>query len=243
MNLIIDIGNTLAKYALFNEGEIIQSFSIRNTELQQLQDYAGENAEIKYVLLSSVVSNPIIDALINFLRKKFYFIELSASTPLPLENLYETPNTLGMDRLADAVGANHLFRNQNLLVIDAGTCIKYDFINENNQYLGGGISPGIEMRFKSLNAYTDKLPLISPQAFDKLIGKNTNASILSGVQNGVLAEVRGIINEYEINFPGLKTILTGGSMSFFDKHLKNSIFADPFLLLRGLNVILDYNCI
>lgn len=238
---MIDIGNTLAKYALFKEGKLIQAFSIKNTELLQLQEYAGKNTEIKSVLLSSVVNNRTTEELINFLRKQFYFMELSATTFLPLENLYETPNTLGMDRLADAVGANHLFKNRNILVIDAGTCIKYDFINERNQYLGGGISPGLEMRFKALNTFTDKLPLVSPKEFDKLIGKNTDESILSGVQNGAIAEVKGIINEYETRFPELKTILTGGGMSFFDKHLKNSIFADPFLLLRGLNVILDYN--
>ena len=134
-----------------------------------------------------------------------------------------------------------------MLSVDAGTCIKYDFVNAQNQYLGGGISPGIEMRFKSLNQFTDRLPLISYKHFDKLIGDNTEDSILSGVMNGVVQEVKGIIQRYEQQYPDIKVVFTGGYLKFFEKSFsigtkgKTNIFADSFLVLKGLNEILNFN--
>ena len=239
MNLVIDIGNSLSKLALFKGNELVEFSSTENLDVAFLQNFVGKKQGIKSVVLSSVTHHsPKIN---EFLKKQFYFIELNATTKLPIKNCYKTPETLGKDRLAAVVGANHLFPNANVLAIDAGTCIKYDFVNDKNEYIGGGISPGIDMRFKALNTFTDKLPLLSFQSFEKLIGENTNESILSGVLNGVVSEVKGIISEYEKISTNLKIILTGGYSGFFEKQLKNTIFADPFLVLKGLNVILNFN--
>ena len=194
------------------------------------------------MILSSVVEHN--KNISEYLRTEFNFIELTGETKIPIENCYQSPQTLGKDRLASAVGANSLFRDQNVLSIDAGTCIKYDLVNAKNQYLGGGISPGIEMRFKALNQFTDKLPLLNYKYFDKLIGQNSEESILSGVMNGVAEEVQGIISRYEKQYPDVKVVFTGGYMKFFEKIFnigsngKSNIFADAFLVLKGLNQIL-----
>jgi type III pantothenate kinase len=239
MNLVIDIGNTLSKLALFKGNELIEFSSTEKLDVAFLQSLVEKKSGIKSAILSSVISHPV-DINV-FLKKQFHFIELNTSTKLPLKNCYKTPETLGKDRLAVAVGANQLFRNTNVLAIDAGTCIKYDFVNDKNEYLGGGISPGIDIRFKALHTFTDKLPLLSFQQFEKLVGENTNESILSGVVNGAVHEVKGIITEYEKQFPNLKVLFTGGYSGFFEKQLKNTIFADLFLVLKGLNVILNFN--
>jgi len=239
MNLVIDIGNSLSKLALFKGNEQVEFASTEKLNLVFLQNFLQKKKDIKSAILSSVINHSNeIDA---FLKKNFFFIELSATTKLPMKNQYKTPETLGKDRLAAAVGANHLFPNANVLSIDVGTAIKYDFVNDENEYLGGGISPGIDMRFKALHTFTGKLPLISFQNPEKLIGENTSDSILSGVLNGAIAEVKGIIAEYEKQFPNLKVVLTGGYSGFFAKQLKNTIFADLFLVLKGLNVILNFN--
>jgi type III pantothenate kinase len=148
---------------------------------------------------------------------------------------------LGADRIALVAGAIEIYDKQNVLVIDAGTCITYDFITAKNEYLGGGISPGMGIRFRSLNTFTQKLPLIEYREEFQLIGKNTENSILSGVLNGVICEIDGIIEKYKENFGELQIILSGGNTIFFDKRLKNNIFAFPKLLLYGLNSILNYN--
>jgi type III pantothenate kinase len=148
---------------------------------------------------------------------------------------------LGSDRISAAVGGYYLYPNKNVLVIDAGTCIKYNFTNSNNQYLGGGISPGIEMRFKALQKFTDKLPLIEIDLnFNSLIGASTQSSILSGVLNGTISEIDGIINLYKLQFPDLICILTGGDSQYLANRLKNSIFTHQNLVLKGLNNILNY---
>lgn len=171
----------------------------------------------------------------------FKTLALDSSVSLPFKNLYQTPHTLGKDRIAAVAGAMQRFGSNNTLIIDAGTCIKYDYINSKNEYSGGAISPGINMRFKALNAFTDQLPLIEAKETFTLVGKSTEGSILSGVLNGVLAEAEGIILKYETLYSDLKVILTGGDMLFFEKGLKNTIFADPFLTLKGLNFILKHN--
>ena len=134
-----------------------------------------------------------------------------------------------------------MYKNENVLVIDAGTCITYDLVNTNNQYLGGAISPGIEMRFNALNKYTGKLPLIQMRNYDGITGKTTEESILSGVLNGSINEIKETIRLYEEQYPDIKIVITGGDAKFFAKALKSSIFADPFLVLKGLNEIVDHN--
>jgi len=168
-------------------------------------------------------------------------LELDTSTLLPITLNYKTLETLGKDRIALAVAAAQLYPHKNVLIIDAGTCITYDFIDKHKEYQGGSISPGIQMRFKALNTFTDKLPLINPTDNVELLGKSTSESISSGVMNGVYSEIDGIIDKYKINFPDIEVILTGGDIIYFDKKLKNNIFANSNLVLKGLNMILDYN--
>jgi type III pantothenate kinase len=180
-------------------------------------------------------------SLKEYLQSRFHFIELDENTPLPIKNNYQSPLTLGKDRLAAAVAANDMFRDQHILIIDAGTCITYDFIDNTNAFIGGGISPGITMRFKALHTFTGKLPLVTIEDFEKLIGQSTSESILSGVLNGVLAEVNGILHKYRERYPDIRIILTGGDAKYFDKRLKYNIFVFPNLVLSGLNIILDSN--
>lgn len=245
MNLVIDIGNTLTKTAIFNGKELSSFSSFEKFSLDGLKELLAKNSSVKNVILSSVINHDT--SIPDFLKSKYNFIELTHETKAPIENLYQSKQTLGKDRLACAVGANALFQNENVLVIDAGTCIKYDFVNSKNQYLGGGISPGIEMRFKALNQFTDKLPLLNYKHFDKLVGENTDESILSGVMNGVVEEVKGIIARYKQQYPDVKVVFTGGYLKFFEKIFNigangnSNIFADSFLVLKGLNQILNFN--
>ena len=148
---------------------------------------------------------------------------------------------MGKDRLAAAVTGNHFFPNQNVLIIIAGTCITYEFVNTKAEYLGGAISPGISIRFKALHTFTGKLPLVEKKIKASIIGNTTENSILSGVINGCFYEVKGITYEYTDKYKDLKIILSGGDMKYFDKILKNSIFAISNIVLIGLNIILDFN--
>ncbi|MGM0622269.1 MAG: type III pantothenate kinase, partial [Bacteroidota bacterium] len=169
------------------------------------------------------------------------FIELKANTPLPVENCYLTKETLGKDRIAAVVGAFKLYPNSNILVIDAGTAITYDFINYKGQYLGGNISPGLEMRFKALHRYTGKLPLIQQSDFNNLFGKTTEEAIRAGVQHGIIFEADKAIESFKEFYKNLNVIITGGDAKFFDLKLKNSFFVHFNLTALGLNHILEYN--
>jgi type III pantothenate kinase len=180
-------------------------------------------------------------ALEEYIKKQSKFIIFDSSTPLPLTNKYQTPETLGKDRLAAAVAAVNMFPHSNVLVIDAGTCIKYDFINAKAEYLGGAISPGLQMRFNALNHFTEKLPLITLSEYDSLIGKNTAESLLSGVINGTLSEIDGIIERYHKIYPEIQIVLSGGDAEYLVSKLKKEIFAVSNIVLNGLKIILDYN--
>jgi type III pantothenate kinase len=168
-------------------------------------------------------------------------IELNESTPVPVKVLYLSPETLGKDRLAAACGAAIKFPGQDVLVIDAGTAITYELVTARGEYKGGGISPGISLRFKALHTFTGKLPLVEEREPLQLVGNDTATSIISGVINGAVAEVAGIIASYKELYPGVLTVLTGGDSGYFDKKLKSNIFALPNLVLEGLNEILDWN--
>ena len=239
MKLVIDWGNTLCKTAVFKDEKIIYHSSVKQMDVNHWKLFFKKHSGIRSVILSSVVNHP--KEIVRFLKKQYLFTELTSNTPLPLQNLYTTPETLGKDRIAAAVGANHLFPDTNVLVIDAGTCIKYDFVNRNNQYLGVAISPGIDMHLQALHEFTDKLPLVKQKKINTLTGRTTAESILSGVVNGSIEEMRGIIGQYQKQYRGIKIIITGGDADFFEKQLKTTIFAEPFLVLKGLNIILDYN--
>jgi len=239
MKLILDFGNTFKKYALF-EGKVLKELKIfEKDDYKKQMLFLSNNKNVKSIIISSVIDYP--ESLNNYLQENYYFIKLNPQTPVPVKNKYKTQNTLGKDRLAAVVGANVLFPENNVLVIEAGTCITYDFINSEAEYLGGSISPGLNMRYKSLNNFTDKLPLVTNRDFKCLTGQTTEESIISGISNGIIAEVDGIIELYKKKYSSLKIVLGGGDMNFFVNKLKNSIFANPNIVLEGLNEILDFN--
>ncbi|MGE5394931.1 MAG: type III pantothenate kinase, partial [Candidatus Saccharibacteria bacterium] len=239
-NLIIDIGNTRTKIALFNEHDLMFNVSMDRLTPRQVMMLKEEHEQLNGAILSSV--RPADKELLEVLKAQFdQFMELDHTTALPIGNLYATPETLGKDRLAAAVGANELFPNTNLLVIDAGTAITYDLVSEKNQFIGGNISPGLEMRFKALNHFTGKLPLISPRDHFEPIGRNTEEAIRAGVQNGIIFEIERTIEFFNRNYQNLQIIMTGGDSNFFDKKLNYSIFVHFNLTLIGLNRILEYN--
>ena len=238
MNLVIDFGNTRIKVAIFRGTEQTQLFVYENQE-KFLAEIKTISAGISSCIISSVSTN--IDELGQFLSS-IVCLPFTSTTPIPLKNLYESGSTLGSDRLAAAVGANAIFKNQNVLNIDTGTCIKFNFINKQNEFVGGSIAPGLQMRLNALHHFTARLPqLEAPVSFDKLIGKNTEESLLSGTLTNAILETDAVINAYRQEVGELKIILSGGNTDFFAGRLKNSIFARPNLVLEGLNSILIHN--
>jgi type III pantothenate kinase len=239
VNLALDIGNTRFKAGLFSGNQLVKTEVSDN--LKSLLNFCrNSKGTITHTIVGSVTQDHlnIIEAL-GAISEVLLF---ESHTAIPIENLYQSSSTLGSDRLAASIAANALYPSQNLLVVDCGTCIKYNFVNAKNKFVGGAISPGLAMRFKALNHYTSKLPLLeSNLSFTGITGKNTNESIWSGVQNGWLKEIEAVIAEYESKFPGIKVIATGGDAPFLEKGIKKSIFADPYLLLKGLNIILNFN--
>ncbi|MCB9016119.1 MAG: type III pantothenate kinase [Lentimicrobiaceae bacterium] len=236
--LVIDLGNSRVKVATFTNGVLDVLNIIENPTPEKLAKLDFSTHAFKAAIISSVAGDPQ-----PYLKlfPDIQWIVLDHHTPLPIVNKYLTPDTLGKDRIAAVIGANQMFHNSNVLVIDAGTAITYDFVNCKGEYLGGSISPGMHIRFKALNTFTQRLPLLKKQEIDFLTGRNTEESILSGVINGIRLEIDGIIEEYKQTWPNLKTILTGGDTIYFEKILKNNIFAVPNLVLNGLKLILDYN--
>jgi len=239
MNLVIDIGNTKVKVAVFELDTIITAVVCEEINLVKELKRISNQYAFKRSIVSSV--KDINEEYLEELQKLPFLITLNTDTPLPFKNLYATPSTLGNDRIALAAASVCIHPFKNTLVIDAGTCITYDFINAKNEYLGGAISPGIAMRYKSLHQYTGKLPLLSKNEEFKLIGASTKSSIHSGIINGISCEIKGVIAQYKQDFGDLTIVLTGGDTKFLSKQLKNSIFAHQNFLLRGLNKILTFN--
>ena len=240
MNLVIDIGNTRTKAAIFDQTTLVETFVFDKNPAQQIKKLLLDHSGIRFSMVSSVLLHT--KEIINILRPKTNCIDFLEQTKLPINNLYKTPESLGRDRLCSAVGAYSMNKGHNVLSIDAGTCLKLDFVTKEGQYMGGSISPGIEMRFKALNAFTDKLPLVPfDKGFSQLTGKNTSESLQCGVQQGILNEVDGFIDLYKKQYPDLKVVMTGGDLSFFENGLKNRIFASPHLVLIGLYEILNFN--
>ena len=240
MNLVIDIGNTRTKFSVLNRGEVMITVPVDEFKPEHIDVLKHEHPDLNKVILCSTKNYS--EALKVALQNNFeQFIELDANTLLPIENCYETKETLGKDRIAAAVGAVDLYPDSNVLIIDAGTAITYDFVNDKKQYLGGNISPGIAMRFNALHQFTGKLPLVEPKTYNNLYGTSTENAIRAGVQNGVIFEVDRTIDAFKEFYNNLKVIITGGNAEFFDNKLKNSFFVHFNLLALGLNRILDYN--
>lgn len=240
MNLIIDIGNSRAKCAIFSGKEMIESFFFPSISVDQLKEMKDRFPGTDKAILSAVSS---VDAKIEYyLRSAFsYFLKIDHHTPVPILNNYKTPETLGLDRLAAAVGANTLFPGQDLLVIDAGTAITFDMVEKNGTFAGGNISPGLKSRFRALHEFTSQLPLVDASEEWPQLGRSTEDAIRAGVTNGMILEIEGMIEQLTKSRPGLQAILTGGDAHFFERRLKSPIFVKSEITLIGLNRILEYN--
>lgn len=234
MNLIVDQGNTSIKIALFDEDKIIYFKRLAYTDLNSIES----NLNYERCFISSVLKEEDRKKLEDYFIKPVYF---KYTSELPFINMYSTPESLGLDRMANAAFCAGNYSKQNSLIIDVGTCLKFDFINDRNEYLGGSISPGLRMRYRALNNQTAKLPLLDPTERPVLIGKSTIESMQSGVQNGMKNEIIATISEYEHQYKQLNIFLTGGDANYFADALKNSIFADAFLTLKGINAISKLN--
>ncbi|NBA87950.1 type III pantothenate kinase [Emticicia sp. CRIBPO] len=235
MNAAIDFGNTLAKIGFFEGDDLISTArGLRPEELFDLLE--KENPE--RLIISSVTKST--DELKELFLKFHKKIILDPETPLPVVNGYGTPKTLGYDRIAGAVGAFARFPGQNCLIIDMGTAIKYDFIDAEGVFRGGIISPGKQMRFKALHTFTQKLPLIDSDEIPELLGTSTETCIQSGVINGIIAEINGIIARYNEK-ADINVLICGGDAKFFESQIKSTKFATPNLVLEGLNRILNHN--
>ncbi|MDH4057805.1 MAG: type III pantothenate kinase [Cyclobacteriaceae bacterium] len=236
MNLAVDYGNTRIKIGLFNEHAL--EFHSSFDHLEDFLDWSKKK-QFDNAIISSV--NQPIDNVLESLPITGKKLVMSQSIPLPVQIKYQTPHTLGVDRIAAACGAIELLPKRNCLVIDMGTCINYEFVDDQCNYFGGAISPGVSMRFKAMHKFTAKLPLVNPSENIELIGTNTTESLQSGVMIGVLSELEGVIKRYHEKYPNLGVILCGGDAYLFENKLKQPIFVAPNLVLRGLNRILVHN--
>lgn len=242
LKLVIDIGNTATKIAVFDNDIIINLNVVDDNLYDTIQVTFSDFPKISSSILSSV--SKFDSSIIELLATKGKVIELTHNTKIPFKNNYGTPETLGKDRIAIASAAVMQHFGKNVLIIDIGTCVTYDFINEKGEYIGGSISLGLIMRFKALHNYTHSLPLeILPDynAEVNLIGNSTSTSILSGVIIGLQSEIENIINQYESLFTPLKIIISGGDYKYFEKLAKSNIFASPNIVVHGLKKILDFN--
>jgi type III pantothenate kinase len=233
---VIDIGNTRIKTAIFEAGKMVVEEIFETFEL--FTDYSKKTS-FQHALISSVTySKEQLEEMLDF-----PFIFLSRDTPVPIENLYATPETLGVDRKAAAIGARCIIEKGPLLTIDLGSCITYEFLDEKNRYFGGAISPGLQMRFRAMHRQTARLPLVEISVGERpeLIGNSTVNGMKSGVYFGILHEMQGFIRAYQSKFPGLRVIICGGDSKIFESLTKDHIFVIPNLVLYGLNRILTYN--
>lgn len=238
MNLTIDIGNSRVKTGVFHKDKLLKSAVFTIFKPADLKAIFKENPEINYSILCSVKKYP--SEIKRYLSAHSHFIELTYKTQVPVKVAYKTLQTLGMDRLAAICGAFATGKGKNILIVNAGTCITYDFLDNKGVYRGGSISPGLDMRYKALHTFTGRLPLITPDIhYKKITGSTTEEAIRSGVQIGISTEVEGIIGEYQSKYKDLTVIITGGSMEWLLKSLKIKIKGNPSLLLTGLNVILS----
>lgn len=239
MIFCFDLGNSRLKCGVMQQGELLREiFFTEENLLEEVRVALGEYKPVASIL-SSVVDHP--QALEDLLAAHTSFLKLHHTLHLPIQLVYEKPETLGVDRIALAAGAWSMFPGQHSLIIGTGSAITYNFVHKTGAFLGGGISPGIDMRFRALHAFTDKLPEIKQDAQYSFIGYNTKQSILSGVQEGALAEVEGMIAAYSRRYSNFNALLTGGNLDFFASRLKSKIFASPYLLYKGLNSIVERN--
>ena len=236
--LCFDFGNSLLKCAVFKNDAIQETIILDNDNDETITEIITKYHPQKSILSSVIDHNAGIEKV---LADATQFHKLSHLTKLPFTSPVSKPETIGADRLALAAAAVTFYAQKNNLVIGLGSCITYNFINKYNQFIGGSISPGMEMRFKSLQTFTAKLPLIKADWNFPLIGYDTRTNILSGVILGIVNEIDGIIEMYQKQFSNFNVLLTGGNSAYFAHHLKNKIFADPDLIFKGLYAISEHN--
>jgi type III pantothenate kinase len=233
-----DFGNTRLKAALFQDRELLEVVVLENDAPETIQGLLDTFKPTKSILSSVINHNPAIEILLDNTTK---FHKLGHTSKIPFSTPVGKPETIGADRLAAVAAAVDLFPHQHNLVISLGTCITYNYVNEQQEFLGGSISPGMQMRFRSMHEYTALLPLIEAENQFPLIGYDTKTNLLSGVILGMAKEIDGIIEAYALKFNNFNVLLTGGDMAFFVPHLKNKIFADPYLIYKGLYAISEFN--
>ena len=226
MNLVVDIGNTLVKLAVFDRGEIVFQRCVERLHPSMLEELFAA-----WPVCRAVVTSPRVE----------YLLEFSSQTPVPIGNAYLTPETLGRDRLAAAVGATVLYPGRNVLIVDFGTAVTIDLVTADATFRGGCISPGMKTRFRALHDYTAKLPLCAATESEELAGLTTRQAIELGVMNGIAFEIEGYAARMRSQIDDLCVIFTGGDANFFVKRIKNTIFANCNLVFCGLNRILEYN--
>ena len=240
MNLIVDIGNSRIKLGVFKDNELIESFVFADMLVCDAELVLRKYRDVKDCIIGATANIP--NDLLEYFSNTFpNLIVLSGNTKLPFANLYQTKETQGPDRIAAVAGAMSMFPSSDVLVIDAGTAITYDFINKQGEYQGGAIAPGMTMRFKALNSFTQKLPLIAAGEKAELHGQTTEESIKSGVQNGLIFEIQGFIEKHRLEHPDLKVVLSGGDAIFLAERINCIIFVEQNIVLIGLNSILNYN--
>lgn len=239
MNIAIDWGNSAIKAGFFENGKPIDVFT--QLTIENLSNLIRKYAPDAVVISSTNrPAEQLRDQL--SLKPETVWLTVDGFTPVPMEKRYDTPNTLGTDRIASAVGAKVRFPDQACLVIDMGTCVTYDFVDEESVFHGGMISPGFRMRFRAMHSFTERLPMVEPdEVRPTLLGKNTRQAMQGGVINGLLAELNGIIDAHRLEHPDVKVLICGGDAPFFESSLKPPIFAVPELVLIGLNRILEHN--
>lgn len=239
MNLAIDIGNTRTKAGVFKDGELLHT---QHWPTGEAPDFFGlaTNHGAKNIILSSVAVDLSVEALAK-LSSRGHALVLQAATPIPIKNSYLSPETLGKDRLAAAIGAYALFPGQACLVVDAGSCLTYDFLDGQGNYLGGNIAPGIQMRLRAMHAFTARLPEVGAGPSEDWIGQDTAAALRNGAQQGAVLEIEGYRQRAQDRFGELRLLLTGGDASYLATQLKSELFVNEHLVLIGLNKILEHN--
>jgi len=239
MNLALDIGNTRRKIGLFNESRLLECKIVTDWTPAELLAYCNQ-VGVQRIMLSSVIKPD--EALSTVLTQSFDLLELTHETRLPFENQYTTPLTLGKDRLAAVAGAQALMPRQHTLVIDCGTCIKYDLLTATGVYLGGNIAPGIQMRARAMHEFTARLPEVELEMPHDFIGISTETALQNGAFRGATLEVIGFAGLFQDQFSPLNVILTGGDSAFLKPYLNvQNLSLEPDLTLYGLNNILIFN--
>jgi type III pantothenate kinase len=236
--LCFDFGNTRMKCAVFTDGKFVLEQVLEDDKEETIEKLIRQYQPERSILSSVIDHNPAMEQLLAGATR---FHKLDHHTKVPVTTPVGKPETIGADRLALVVAAVHLFPEKNNLVIGVGSAITYNYVNKYHEFIGGGISPGMEMRFKSLQAFTAKLPLVKADWNFPLAGYDTRTNILSGVILGMAKEIDGIIGAYEEKYDNFNVLLTGGDATYFSHHLKKKIFADPYLLYKGLYAISEFN--